>query len=275
MQTIDIHTTKLIIIGNGFDLNLGLKTAYCDFLESNYFAELLKEKNPFAEALKNKFNLNRWIDVEIELKEISQTYTTISASHFKQLCEKLMEYMSQMELPNSFENTYAYKLISDECTGDFVILDFNYTDSVAQLLKKTTLFFSTIESSIIKMHGSVKEKAIIFGVEDEAKLDSKHIYLQKSFHKNFKGINLTKHWGSVREIHIFGHSLGETDHPYFAKFFKAASQGEYNSLETHLNLYHFGENSYEDLMRQIDKMTNRNLRSLRQNIHFNPIDVQL
>ncbi|MFR8357316.1 MAG: AbiH family protein [Parabacteroides sp.] len=27
----------LLIIGNGFDLNLGLKTGYCDFIKSDYF----------------------------------------------------------------------------------------------------------------------------------------------------------------------------------------------------------------------------------------------
>ncbi len=35
----------VIIIGNGFDLSLGLKTSYNDFVESNYFESLLKEDN--------------------------------------------------------------------------------------------------------------------------------------------------------------------------------------------------------------------------------------
>lgn len=29
---------KIIIIGNGFDLNLGLKTSYKDFMENDYFS---------------------------------------------------------------------------------------------------------------------------------------------------------------------------------------------------------------------------------------------
>ena len=31
----------VLITGNGFDLNLGLKTGYCDFISSDFFCKLL------------------------------------------------------------------------------------------------------------------------------------------------------------------------------------------------------------------------------------------
>ena len=36
---------KIIIIGNGFDLSLGLKTSYKDFIESDSFTLLLNKEN--------------------------------------------------------------------------------------------------------------------------------------------------------------------------------------------------------------------------------------
>lgn len=34
----------LLIIGNGFDINLGFKTRYRDFMEDNLYTNLLKKK---------------------------------------------------------------------------------------------------------------------------------------------------------------------------------------------------------------------------------------
>lgn len=38
---------KIIILGNGFDLNLGLKTSYKQFMNSNYFDKLVRKKNNY------------------------------------------------------------------------------------------------------------------------------------------------------------------------------------------------------------------------------------
>lgn len=35
---------KILIIGNGFDLNLGLKTSYKDFIQSEHFKDLVAKK---------------------------------------------------------------------------------------------------------------------------------------------------------------------------------------------------------------------------------------
>lgn len=45
---------KIIIIGNGFDLSLGLKTSYKDFIESDSFTLLLKKRELFDNIFKWK-----------------------------------------------------------------------------------------------------------------------------------------------------------------------------------------------------------------------------
>lgn len=59
--------TRILIIGNGFDLNLGLKTSYKDFLDSEAF-RTLSNTNMFAKYLQHKNEIQHWVDVEHELK---------------------------------------------------------------------------------------------------------------------------------------------------------------------------------------------------------------
>ena len=72
----------LFIIGNGFDLDLNLKTSYHDFLDSSYFrnkASIFSEYelkrlngdiNIFS-YLKYREQINGWIDVETELARLA------------------------------------------------------------------------------------------------------------------------------------------------------------------------------------------------------------
>ena len=59
-----------IVIGNGFDINLGLPTSYADFVKSTHFDDMVKRGNELAKHLKSKFELQNWIDIENELKII-------------------------------------------------------------------------------------------------------------------------------------------------------------------------------------------------------------
>lgn len=274
MRIIPPNFNKVIIVGNGLDLNLGMKTSYYDFIHSRHFEELLLQKNPFAEALRNKLRTGRWIDAENELKYIANEYTQINSQTFKDLCKALMSYMSEIHVPENFKDSYAFKMLKEQCSSNFLLIDFNYTDSTSTILKELKLFVRDVNDLIVKVHGSVRENSIIFGIEDEAEVARVHLYLQKSYHKDFKGINLDQVWENVREIHLFGHSLGQTDHPYFANFFKSAAEGAYIQQQKKFFLYYYGDESYEDLMRQIDVMTNGNIRYLKQKIHFQLIDVK-
>ena len=58
---------NLLIIGNGFDIDLGLKTKYSDFIESNCFDE--NKNNLFKSIYRSYKNMN-WIDLENELKNM-------------------------------------------------------------------------------------------------------------------------------------------------------------------------------------------------------------
>lgn len=49
---------KLLIIGNGFDIDLGLKTSYSDYITSDYFKNRLDGTyNSLLLYLENRFNI--------------------------------------------------------------------------------------------------------------------------------------------------------------------------------------------------------------------------
>jgi hypothetical protein len=62
---------SVLVVGNGFDLNLGLKTAYADFLQSPHFNSLLGSSG-LANCLKNVKDKDRWVDIEAELARFSK-----------------------------------------------------------------------------------------------------------------------------------------------------------------------------------------------------------
>lgn len=62
------NKSTLLIVGNGFDLNLGLKTSYANFIESEQFAKICNSNN-FAKYLKNQNSIQRWVDIENEIPQ--------------------------------------------------------------------------------------------------------------------------------------------------------------------------------------------------------------
>lgn len=89
---------KIIIIGNGFDLNLGLKTSYNDFIKSNYFESLLEEDNSLAWHLSDQTQLNNWVDIENEITNYSTQINDDNLNvknNFKALKTSLQNYLKE------------------------------------------------------------------------------------------------------------------------------------------------------------------------------------
>ncbi len=75
MENINVPRKIVLILGNGFDLELGLKTSYKDFWESdycpkNYPAPLIRHLNQFKKGRRGEV---KWYDLENELGSYSST----------------------------------------------------------------------------------------------------------------------------------------------------------------------------------------------------------
>lgn len=273
---IDFNTPreKILIIGNGFDLNLGLKTRYNDFLQSNEFDQLHKPNSVFSHLLFQK-KLKNWIDIEIELKNYANSFTDLNFENdYQQLCNALINYIIKIDYSQINKTSYAYKLVAELLNTNFLIFDYNYTNSIMHIGEELGFNLKDLESRIIKIHGSAKEGKIIFGVEDQAKIRPQDVFLKKSYPQHFKAINVNNQLMSANQISIFGHSLGETDHTYFRQFFFSASEGAFSGPKRTIKLYFYDQTAYRDLHIQLDVLTNKSLMGLKQENIFQLIEVK-
>lgn len=91
---------KIIVIGNGFDLSLGLKTSYKDFIQSENFNLLVEKENTLALYLDKKKEINNWVDIEKELtnysKQIKDDKKTVK-DDFKELKNLLIDYLKEAQ----------------------------------------------------------------------------------------------------------------------------------------------------------------------------------
>ena len=87
MRNIDFNKYQsALIIGNGFDLSLGLSTSYMDFVNSDEFQILLNMQNQLAIYLKVNAELQNWIDIENELKLYSKNEDNAKLMKYLQIC---------------------------------------------------------------------------------------------------------------------------------------------------------------------------------------------
>lgn len=270
-----------IVIGNGFDINLGLPTSYKDFVKSAHFDDMVKRGNELAKHLKSKFELQNWIDIENELKIYSLEKSDASFKfNYELLTFALINYLEQLDYSLMKRASAAYRLIESisESCDSFNILDYNYTKSIEIILRNQLIDEDTIKRSLIKVHGDAAKNDIIFGVEDSAPIKPEHVFLRKAYPRHYKELNLSSIFAQAKRIIFFGHSLGETDHTYFQNLFRDSCQD--GSSFTHkiynknFDFLYYQEDGYHKLMQQIDALTSNNLTAFRQfnNVQF--MDVE-
>ncbi len=257
----------VLIIGNGFDLSFGLKTSYNDFVESNEFNDLLLIKNQLALYLKSQKDLNNWIDVENELANYSNLHLEKAndfLNDFNKLSFQLKKYLETIVTFGYNQDSMAFKLIENIIDYKTLILDFNYTDTLDLILTDLLGEFHKESVHHIKIHGSI-ESEIIFGIDDKATIYEDHIFLKKSVNKNYKTLNIDKFLSESNSIGVFGHSLGETDHMYFNKFFTEACKVDSISSGKEISLYYYDEKARLELHKQLDVLTKKDISKFKRN----------
>lgn len=203
------------LIGNGFDLNLGLKTSYANFYP--FFCEKAKQENMIKKWISK--SPENWADLEAAL---GHNTTKLSPKNIKDFLndkgdmeELLLEYLSEQEMKLSD--------INDEITTEFIrslrefdkllpteqrkaiqqikthhreqefkyrFISFNYTSSLNNIVKKSKINnpINTHKASdgadrketisdVFNVHGTISE-GMILGVNDAAQI--KNVELQNN-----------------------------------------------------------------------------------------------
>ena len=262
----------LLIVGNGFDLSMGFKTSYGNFMKSSYFPN--KETSTLCSYLHKQYEENMgWIDIENELSEYSRILTTkkLNAKKFNtildidSLREEYDELKSSLKFYLQEETKRAFgpspdnpaKRVIDQLPANSKIISFNYKSIIERMTRDR---FCTSKGNLLHIHGSlVPNEDIVFGVEDSAKLSKEHVFLYKA-HSRLKVQEFSDWLNSAERIIFYGYSLGDTDRQYFEKFFRKLCSDD--RTYTELVFYYYDQSSYDNLIWQLQMLTNHKLTQL-------------
>lgn len=226
-------TQNLLILGNGFDLDLGLHTGYSEFWESDTWKSV-KDSCPekyLVTSLERYRISHNWFDMESGLLEgatrlkgrISDNYDISGyRESFKILTETLKEYIkNEQESFIQNKDSVAGQLLHsfEECGSAPCIYSFNYTDLDVIGRRFDLEYIPTV----YHIHGSLQpDDQIILGIEleDILQLPSQLTFLIKSNNPFYRYTYLLKDLDNASNVIFFGHSINGMDFPYFKDFFQ-------------------------------------------------------
>lgn len=271
---------QLFVLGNGFDICLGFKTRYSDFVGSEEWNEMYEKRlkeNPKPKLLQylygKKFT-DEWYDIEAALLDyVSQkpdgsfiNNLPSDREDYELVCQALVLYISNQFRRNQPEiwNTPAGRLLN-QLTSLWMyhkIYTFNYTpiDWMARLSSQNNFDHRFVNFS--SLHGKIPEDdikhnvnnaKIILGIEvdDMRRIAPGYSFLIKSNNPIYSNTNLVHDLQHFKEVVIFGHSLDSMDFFYFEDYFKMLTQNE--DIDRKLTIITKDEESRTNILDNIRK----------------------
>lgn len=193
----------VFVIGNGFDINLGLHTGYQDFYDYYLLRPSdLEQVKSLKEHLKEK-RYTKWADLELGLgeytKELSSekdlkvilhdlsdnlvAYLRGVSSDFSpslKLAEKVFRGLAQpyQALPGGVARVLNDFRSSHGASNVIEVISFNYTDSLEKIIKASGpaarlplgIDADSVLGSIRHIHMSIDDPDVILGVNDESQI---------------------------------------------------------------------------------------------------------
>lgn len=296
---------NILIIGNGFDLDLGLPTKFSDFAQSSFWPRAKKREKipnlpsytsrgsfialpPLPETillehyLDDIRNQDCWFDLEGALLN----YSTVNADkkivdagaesddtvktnveYFKRMQDSLCKYITHVQNNAQINhNSVAGKTLQTIMENGF----FNHIYS----FNYTELNYFAGPLGITKniyyhhIHGAVSDNSIILGV-DETELRNGYELFHKSSSKYYHSHDLYNSLSNAKEIVFFGLSFGKIDYSYFDRFFKSLSDGVSieNEKKKYITIFTKDDHSRLDILTRLREM-NINVQRLYAQCHF-------
>ena len=199
----------LYFIGNGFDINLGMKTRYSDFYK--YYQTIDSESdvvNKLKENISGKFK--NWSDLEIALGKYTNKIMSVDEFDeiYEDLEDNLADHLQKEENKFDFSQTNEEKFLNDlmhpeshlqpadqlkindiriKTSNSHVInlITFNYTKSIEHILKEKHSNITLADksgnkiklTSVEHIHGYINDR-MVMGVNDVSQISN------TEFHSN-------------------------------------------------------------------------------------------
>lgn len=235
MKSFKMSTPKnALIIGNGFDLDLGLKTKFSHFANAEGFWPE-KDGSPLSAFLDSRRSIEKWFDMEGALREytfiprgpfgdpnaVDEKQVAADFEYFEKVRLGLMDYLVREEKKDILSDSTAAKVLKGvyENSRFEYVYTLNYTD-LNGFGRRLGLNNS---GKVQYLHGSLANKDIIIGIDD-LKLKNAYKNWRKARSEFYKSHNIFADLDASKEIVFFGVSFGWIDYKYFKQFFaKVAS----------------------------------------------------
>lgn len=256
---------RLLIIGNGFDIDLGLRTRYSDFANSESWEKLTGSTFSFSQNLLAALIAARqkeaWFDIEktmndyvraIRPHELTTGLVEMDKSCFADVTKALSEYLKEEQTARTLEtNNYAAQVLRLATeAGSFGYYSFNYT-SLSRIADSCGIAID--ESRITHVHGSLENDSIILGVltDPANQIHEQYSFMYKDNSRFYKSNNMYEDFNNATDIIFFGHSINGMDFPYFKDFFikQSGMDGEYKSK--HITIFTYDDASNQQIRNSI------------------------
>ena len=257
---------NLLIIGNGFDLDLGLPTKYSDFIKSEHFQKYNKREYKLFNHISRAYLNKKWIDIENELKIFAlndkgkDDLKNKTNDEFEKLRTSLCDYLSDLRYDHLNKDSSACILITSTINNYLFnkLYTYNYTDleKILSILDIKEGFNSKIKIEYV--HGKADDKSIILGFEDSAEVKDEYLFMIKSFSRHFRSHNIQYDMINADEVIFFGHSLGSTDYHYFERFFRNQSNEQIKMEESKkITIFTYDNESRLEILAQLRNMNEK------------------
>ena len=255
------------IIGNGFDIDMGLPSKYSDFARSKEFRDLAdrmywmfheeERDHSLVLQLQKESAKSNWFDIEEEIHKYVNNHTTLEErliglvrAEFEELKKALAGYLRRITSnfkadENKLSRQLYYRM--RECPLTVTQIFFNYTNpSECLKLPLQAEIFNGAQHWFTYVHGSLKDNDIVLGCDIQS---GEKVNRQLSFLYKYNQLNRANHVArnilGAKEIIFFGHSVNEMDFGYFKEFFRVASASP--NPDRHLTMITYDEKSERDI----------------------------
>ncbi len=222
-----------LIIGNGFDIDLGLNTRFSDFSKAKDFWPE-SDGSKLSTYLESKKSVEKWFNLEGALREYAMSVVgefglgprknsegdAADFAYFEKVRIGLMDYLTKEEKKDIKSESVAAQVLRGIYNNSLFehIYTLNYTDlnSIGRKLGINNL------SKVCYLHGSLSNKDIIIGIDD-VKINNDFKNWRKTRSEFYKSHNIFADLDASKEVVFFGLSFGWIDYKYFYQFFAKMS----------------------------------------------------
>ncbi len=224
----------VIIIGNGFDRDLGLPSSYSDFIRSQEWEDVVGKvcnRHPLIAHLQSASKDSLWFDIEEEIHKFVVSHSDNSFDEineiqfdFNLIKKALTDYLKRVSkdfVPKRERMSSEIFENLGRIYSSLRIINFNYTNPIDFLWRDGNKYRG---NNITYVHGSLKEDNIVLGCDiQKGEEVNRSLSFMYKYNQLYQANHIARELSNASNVVFFGHSINEMDFGYFRDFFKMAS----------------------------------------------------